>query len=58
MSAEFYAISFVMLVIFAHWAIRRAADWFYPDRIKAGRDSRLADRWTPLTNSSRGVHSR
>lgn len=34
MSAEFYAISFVMFVIFANWTIRRAADWFYPDRIE------------------------
>lgn len=58
MSAEFYAISFVILVVLAHWAIRRIGDWLYPDLMGAGRESRQADLWRPLTSSSLGAHSR
>jgi hypothetical protein len=51
MNAEFYATSFVILVILANWAIRRIGEWLYPDRSDAARESRQAERWTPLTNS-------
>ena len=56
MNAEFYAISFVMLLILANWAIRRIGDWLYPDPLDAGRETRPAHEWKPLTSPSRGAN--
>ena len=30
MSPETFAITFVIFIILAHWAIRIMGDWFYP----------------------------
>jgi hypothetical protein len=55
MSPQFAAISFVTLIIFAHWAIHRLGDWLYPDRMGLDSESTQRDRWTPLTSANRRV---
>ncbi len=44
MSAEFYAISFVILVILAHWAINSIGDWLYPKVESSGLESMAESR--------------
>jgi hypothetical protein len=55
MSPQLAAISFIVLIIFAHWAIHRLGDWLYPDRIGLDSENAQGDRWTPLTSDHRRV---
>jgi hypothetical protein len=47
---QFAAISFVILVVLANWAIHRTGDWLYPDPIALDSESPQSDRWEQGSN--------
>lgn len=48
MNPEFYAFSFAILIIVAHWAINLVSALLYPKSNQCRRERARADHWEPL----------